>query len=441
MYTSNIYRPQAKQTSLTNEQKQAVSLLSVGTLLEYFDLMLYVHMAVLLNDLFFPKADQHAASLLASLTYCSTFAFRPIGAFILGRLGDKYGRKITIIITTGMMAACCIVMANLPTCEQIGITAAWLITICRIAQGISSMGEVVGAELYLTEATKPPVQYPAVTSVIIFGDIGSILALGVAVLVTSFGFNWRIAFWIGAVIALIGVVARTALRETADFADAKRQLEKTFKDINLDKKKLEDNPIYNEKINPKSIVALFLMNCTLPLFSYFTFFYCAGILKNSFSYSAEQIIYHNFLLTIVRFFASCSLAYLSYKIYPLRILRWLSCIFIPFILICPYLLDNLKTSQELFLIQAFIMLFFVSPVPATPILFKHFPVFKRFTSISLLWAISRAMISIISSFGLVYLTKYFGNNGLLVVIVPIILGYVFGLFHFEKLEKDAGNYF
>src|SRR4029078_3416045 len=55
--------------SLTREQKEAVGLLQIGTLLEYFDLMLYVHMAVLLNELFFPKTDPHTASLLTAFLF------------------------------------------------------------------------------------------------------------------------------------------------------------------------------------------------------------------------------------------------------------------------------------------------------------------------------------------------------------------------------------
>lgn len=64
-----------EQKNLRKEQKEAIGLLSVGTFLEYFDLMLYVHMAVLLNELFFPKQDQSAAYLLLAFAFCSTFAF------------------------------------------------------------------------------------------------------------------------------------------------------------------------------------------------------------------------------------------------------------------------------------------------------------------------------------------------------------------------------
>ena len=72
----------SEQRTLTREQKEAVGLLSIGTFLEYFDLMLFVHMAVLLNELFFPKTGPFTASLLAAFAFCSTYLLRPIGAFL-----------------------------------------------------------------------------------------------------------------------------------------------------------------------------------------------------------------------------------------------------------------------------------------------------------------------------------------------------------------------
>ena len=147
---------------LTREQKQAIGILSFGTFLEYFDLMLYVHMAVLLNDLFFSKTDAFSAQLLSAFSFCATFIFRPIGALLIGWIGDKYGRKYTIILTTSIMSISCIAMANLPTYQQVGITASIAVTLCRILQGMSSMGERIGAEIYLTEMIRPPKVYVAV---------------------------------------------------------------------------------------------------------------------------------------------------------------------------------------------------------------------------------------------------------------------------------------
>ncbi len=139
-----------QQTSLTREQKEAVGLLSIGTFLEYFDLMLYVHMAVLLNDLFFEPSNPFTSSLYTAFAFCSTYVLRPVGALIFGWIGDNIGRKVTVVITTSMMAISCVIMASLPTYAEIGILASCLVTICRMVQGMSSMGEVIGAELYVS---------------------------------------------------------------------------------------------------------------------------------------------------------------------------------------------------------------------------------------------------------------------------------------------------
>src|SRR5471030_2927328 len=95
-------------SSLNREQKEAIGLLQVGTFLEYFDLMLYIHMAVLLNELFFPKTDPHTTSLLAAFAFCSTYVMRPIGALIFGWMGDNLGRKSTIILTTVITSISCV---------------------------------------------------------------------------------------------------------------------------------------------------------------------------------------------------------------------------------------------------------------------------------------------------------------------------------------------
>lgn len=141
---------------LNKEQKGAIFLLQLGTFLEYFDLMLFVHMSVVLNDIFFPKFDPFMSSLLSASTFCSTFALKPLGALLFGHIGDKVGRKHTVIITTMIMALSCVIIANIPTYAQIGITASCVVIICRAIQGMSSIGESIGAELYTAELISVP---------------------------------------------------------------------------------------------------------------------------------------------------------------------------------------------------------------------------------------------------------------------------------------------
>src|SRR3989338_5568294 len=94
----------SQTATLSKQQKEAAGLLQIGTFLEYFDLMLYVHMESLLNDLFFPKTDPDTASILSAFAFCSSFVFRPFGAILFGYLGDHIGRKSTVVITTLLMA-------------------------------------------------------------------------------------------------------------------------------------------------------------------------------------------------------------------------------------------------------------------------------------------------------------------------------------------------
>ena len=424
-------------TSLTTEQKKAVGLLSIGTFLEYFDLMLYVHMTVLLNELFFPKADPHTQAIYSAFAFCSTYVMRPVGAIIFGLVGDIIGRKATVIITTFLMSSSCLAMALVPTYAEKGLIATVIVITCRIIQGLSSMGEIVGAQLYLLEITKPPIQYPIVLMTSVFANLGGMTALAVASLVTSFGFNWRIAFLLGTIIAIVGAVARTALRETPEFADAKRRVKKNITLIQkTTDNPLKDNLIYNERVNLKTVFFLLLISCGWPICFYFTYIYCGEILKNSFNFTAEAVIHHNFIVAIVNFCAYLILTYLSYIIYPLKILKIKLVIFFIFALICPYLLNNITTSVHLFLIQSFVMLFFLSANPAMPIFLKHFPVFKRFRTASIIFALSTVSMNIIISFGLIYLTKYFGHWGIQMILFPIIIGFTLGLNYFNNLEKN-----
>ncbi|MFM2428429.1 MAG: Proline/betaine transporter [Bacteroidota bacterium] len=421
------------------ERKEAIGLLSVGSFLESFDLWLYVHMAVLLNDLFFPKADPYTAALQQAFAYCSTFALRPFGALLFGYIGDKIGRKATIIVTTLMMAVACVVMAVLPTYAQIGITAAWIVIICRILQGLSALGERVGAELYLTEITKPPLQYLVVGLLFCALDVGGLAAIGVSALVTSHGFNWRFAFLIGAVVAVIGSVARTRLKESPEFIDAKGKIKRDIKDGVRSQAELDYIAKHHGKVSKRMSLAYFLVNCGGSVAFYLIYIYCGSILKDTLGCTAHQVLVQNFFVGLIQVARSFAFSFLSLRVYPLKTLKVVSVGFFLITLASPLLLNHISTSKQLFFFQAVAVLFMPTTLSADPIFYKQFPVLKRFTYASFLHAMSRAMMAIIPSFGFVFLIKYFGYWGLLILLVPVVVGYGWGLLHFEKLEHAAGN--
>ncbi|MBS0186410.1 MAG: MFS transporter, partial [Proteobacteria bacterium] len=405
-----------------------------------------VHMAVLLNDLFFPKTDPKTASLLTAFAFCSTYLLRPFGALFFGYIGDHLGRKTTVIMTTMIMAISCIIMASLPTYAQIGITAAWLVTLCRVAQGLSSMGEVIGAEIYMTEITKPPARYPAVGLIGCASRFGTVGALGVAMLVTSQGFNWRNGFWIGAAIALVGSLARTRLRETPDFVDMKRQLKKvmedarekkphTFKELKIVRETLE-----RQKVSWKTMYAYFSVASGAAVSLYFSYFYCAGLLKEI-GYTPNAIIYQNFFVSITELIGMTFTVILSYRIYPMKILKFKALLFIPFLCLLPFLINNSPTASMIFFIQVVGITLGLSGIPADAILYAHFPVFKRFTYVSFIYAISRSLMAIVTSFGIAYLTSFLGAWGLYFIFIPLIFSFLWGIYHYEKLENQTNRSF
>ncbi len=419
--------------SLSRQQKEAVGLLQIGTFLEYFDLMLYVHMAVLLNELFFPRTDPHTSALLSSFAFCSTFILRPFGALIFGYIGDNIGRKATVIITTMMMSTSCIVMAILPTYAQIGISAAWIVTICRVVQGLSSMGEVMGAYVYMTEITKPPLRYPAVSFISLSSTLGASAALGVATLVTKFDLNWRSAFWIGAGIALVGSVARTRLRETPDFIEnkAKAEAKRQRRPEALASERGQDK----EVVDKKTLVAFFLVYCGNPVCFYLLYIFFNPILIDKCGFTTSDIIFNNFILASIDVFSCAILTFLSYRIYPLKILKFRSSLFLICILFLPYAIQNVSNFYQIFMIQFFILATALDAPPANGIFIKHIPVLRRMTASSFIYALTRALMYIITSFGLVYLINVFGYYGVWVVAIPVCVGYMWAVKYFAAIEN------
>ncbi|WP_231564263.1 MFS transporter [Rickettsia felis] len=397
-------------------------------------------MAVVINELFFPKTDPQVASLLSAAAFCSTYLLRPFAALVLGWIGDNIGRKATVIITTFIMAISCFIMATLPTYAEKGIVVSWIMIICRMSQGVSSMGEIVGAELYVTETTKPPVQYTYVGIINIAAQWGGIMALAFGIISITYLFNWRYAFWGGTIIALVGFIARTNLRESTEFIDAKRRIKNTLENFGINDKELSFKEYVEEKINIKTILAyFFLVNSGSACF-YLTYIYCASLLKTNFNYTALEIMKNNFCLAIAQLILMITLVLLTKKFHPLKLLKVRAIIFLICMPSSIYLLNNITTSSSLSKIQLLLVMTSITTSTAVSILYKNFPIFKRFTFTTLIYAFSSIFIYVVTSFGIAYLVNMLGTYGILLIMIPVGVAFYWGVTHFESLEKVRYNY-
>ena len=211
---------------LSSKQIGAVAL---GNAIEFYDFITYSFFAVQIGRTFFPSADP-ATSLLASLaTFGAGFLTRPLGALVIGRLGDRVGRK-PMMLFTFMLIGCAIVgLALTPSYSSIGVAAPVLVIIFRLIQGFALGGEVGPSTAFLVEAAPPgrrglyvSFQYMGQDAAILLaGLVGFTLAsLMDGAALTQWG--WRIAFLLGAIIVPVGLFLRHTLEETLDVEAADR---------------------------------------------------------------------------------------------------------------------------------------------------------------------------------------------------------------------------
>lgn len=132
--------------------KRAALAAATGSAIEYYEFGIYGFTAAFLGPLFFP-GDNPTAALLSTLAiFGSAFLVRPVGGILLGRIGDRFGRKTVLLATIIGMGTATSAIGLLPTASQVGILAPILLVLARLAQGFFAGGEVVGSAAFVAES-------------------------------------------------------------------------------------------------------------------------------------------------------------------------------------------------------------------------------------------------------------------------------------------------
>ena len=212
------------------ELRMVVTAASIGTVFEWYDFFVYGTLAALLGALFFPAGNETAAFLLSLATFGAGFVVRPFGALFFGMLGDLVGRKSTFLVTITLMGVATAGIGFLPTFEDIGITAAVLLLILRLLQGLAIGGEYGGAATYVAEHA-PQHRRGYFTSYIqATATIGLFLSLAVvSICRISLGeeafreWGWRIPFVLSLLLLAISIYIRMKLSESPVFRAMKEE--------------------------------------------------------------------------------------------------------------------------------------------------------------------------------------------------------------------------
>lgn len=200
----------------------------VGSSIEWFDYFLYGTVAALVfNQLFFPSEDPTVGLLLSYASFALSFFIRPLGGIVFSHIGDKIGRKKTLVMTLSLMGIATAGMGLLPTYEMIGIWAPVLLILLRLVQGIGLGGEWGGALLLAVEYA-PKEKRGLFGSIPQMGvTIGLLLGTFVMSLMTLMpdetfmSWGWRIPFLLSALLVVFGLWVRHGIDETPSFKKVK----------------------------------------------------------------------------------------------------------------------------------------------------------------------------------------------------------------------------
>jgi MFS family permease len=220
---------------ITTGLKRVVAASMAGTVVEWYEFFLYGTAATLVfSKVFFAKGDSDLDAILAAfITYAVGFAARPVGGVVFGHFGDKYGRKKLLQFSLLLVGAATFLMGCLPTFGQVGYWAPTMLVVLRFIQGFAVGGEWGGAVLLVAEhspnqsrafwSSWPQAAVP----------VGNMLATVVLLVLTGtlsddafLSWGWRVAFWLSAVVVLIGYYIRTKVTDAPIFVAAQQEVER-----------------------------------------------------------------------------------------------------------------------------------------------------------------------------------------------------------------------
>jgi MFS transporter, MHS family, shikimate and dehydroshikimate transport protein len=214
--------------TLTAKQRRMIAGGSIGTLMEYYDYYLYgLASAAVFPAVFFPQDDKVIAQLASFATFAVGFLLRPVGGLVFGHIGDRLGRKTTLLITVIGMGIATAAIGLIPGQAAIGIAAPLLLLFFRMCQGFFVGGEMGGAATMVVEHA-PRGKHGLYGAFLISGagianvaSAGLMAGLGLGPESWFMTWGWRIPFLLGFVLAIVAVVLRRKLEDSDQFIETK----------------------------------------------------------------------------------------------------------------------------------------------------------------------------------------------------------------------------
>jgi MFS transporter, MHS family, proline/betaine transporter len=215
--------------SIEKHLKKLITAVTIGGILEWYEIFLYVYWAPQISQLFFAKSYGDVALIDALLIFAFGFVARPIGGLLFGYIGDRYGRKKAFLASIIFCTLPTMVIAFLPTYASIGIISQVILSFTRFLQGIPAGGELPGAMCYLKETAPEKKKFFITSFAFIGAQLGGVLGILECLIFEKYmptesllEFGWRISFALGGLIGLLGFYLRHSIQETPMFLKIER---------------------------------------------------------------------------------------------------------------------------------------------------------------------------------------------------------------------------
>jgi len=378
----------------------------VGNALEWYDFVLFLQFTPFIGQLFFPSSDPDAAFLAALGVFAVGFVMRPIGGVLFGYIGDKFGRKMSIVISILLMSIPTAAIGFLPTYEHIGIWAPILLTIIRLMQGLALGGGFSGCMTFIVEHA-PNDKRGLLGSATMF-SLGAGVLLGI--LVTNLCFHtvgresfenwgWRIPFIISLGIGMVAFYIRGHVDESPVYLEAKKH------------GRLSRAPVREvlSKHSGPLFAAISLYLCvTVPFYTFTGFFsnYLQRMMKFSFH---DAIVINGVAISL--FMLAMPFASIVSDRMGRRKVIWFYALALAAVTYPVFILINSGDFYQTLLGECMFGIAlgcYMGPIPAA--LVELFPTSVRYTGLSLSYNISAAAFGGTTPFILPKLIEYSGST-------------------------------
>ncbi|MBN1914272.1 MAG: MFS transporter [Parachlamydiales bacterium] len=407
---------------------------TIGSMLEWYEVYLYIYWTpIIANNLW------DLSIPIAELVNFLLFMFvgliaRPLGSLIFGYIGDKWGRKKSFLLSIILVAIPSILTAMMPTFAIWNAFSIIYITAMKFIQGIPSGGELPGAMCFLAE-TASPTRKTYLTSYALIGpQIGQILSMAQCLVMELYFsqeflilYGWRISFFIGGLIGLLGYFLRKKLHESHSFTHIKS------------KNEIHHNPIkYALKRYKHRIVLGFLISIFEVVGFYLIAFYLVANANKILKINIEQNLLMNLAFLTPLTILLPIIGKIGDKINN-KYLYYISAIGViissaPFY----YSINNSLTTLSIIFLALIILFFSIQFALLPSLLTRMFPTPVRYTCLGLSFNVCDSVVGVLAPVIGFLISKYTGNNAAFIIIYPITA--LLFLLVFPKIKHHAQIY-